>query len=126
MSVSTDGVPYMTGKNKGLVTDFKRELSDLNAPILFHCVLHQQNFRVKSITFNNIMEKVICIVNYIRANATKHRQFQNMFRMDDELISVDLRHNSKVRCLLQSEVLVKTLSLRAQIINFSDIVKCQT
>lgn len=64
------------------------------------------------------MQKVISIVNYIRANATKHRQFRNMLMMDDEAISVDLPYHSKVRWLSQGKVLVKILSLRRHIIDF--------
>ena len=61
---------------------------------------------------------MIGIVNYIRANAIRHRQFRQMLHYDDETFSVDLPYHSKVRWLSQGQVFEKVLSLQKQIINF--------
>lgn len=118
VSVCTDGAPAMMAKNEGFTAYLKRETKDSNVLISFHCILHQQNFCAKSVILNDTLQKVINIVNYIRANATKHRQFRNTLLMDDEVISVDLPYHSKVRWLSQGKVLVKILSLRRQITDF--------
>ena len=118
VGVCTDGAPSMTGKDAGFIAHLKKELPEPNALISFHCILHQQNLCAKSVTLNDTLQKVIGIVNYIRANATRHRQFRDMLRMDNEIISVDLPYHSKVRWLSQGQVLVKILSLRNEIIDF--------
>lgn len=117
VSVCTDGAPAMMAKNEGFIGHLKRETKEPNVLISFHCVLHQQNLCAKSVILNDTLQKVISIVNCIRANATKHRQFRNMLMMNDEVISVDLLYHSKVRWLSQGKVLVKMLSLRRQIID---------
>jgi len=61
---------------------------------------------------------VIGIVNYIRANARRHRQFRQTLQYDDETLSVDLPYHSKVRWLSQGQVLENVLSLQKQIVNF--------
>ena len=86
VSVCTVGAPSMTGKNEDFIAHLKRELSDPNALISFHCLLHQQNLCAKNVILNDTLQKVKGILNYIRANATRHRQFRNMLLMNDEII----------------------------------------
>ena len=61
--------------------------------------------------------KRYCELQYVRTNATRHRQFRNMLMMDDEAINVDLPYHSKVCWLSQGQVLVKILSLHEHIID---------
>ncbi len=65
VSVCTDGAPSMTGKNEGFVAHLKKELSNQNALISFHCILHQQNLCAKSVILNDTLKKVVGIVNFI-------------------------------------------------------------
>jgi hypothetical protein len=80
--------------------------------------LHQQNLCAKAATLRDTLQQVISIVNYTRANATKHRQFRNMLELDDEVFRVDLPYHSKVRWLSQGQLLAKMLSLREQVVKF--------
>jgi hypothetical protein len=80
--------------------------------------LHQQNLCGKATILRDTLQQVISFVNYIRANATRHRQFRNMLQLDDEVFSVDWPYHSKVRLLLQGQVLAKMLSLREQVVKF--------
>eukprot|EP00106_Octopus_bimaculoides_P017414 XP_014784856.1 PREDICTED: general transcription factor II-I repeat domain-containing protein 2A-like [Octopus bimaculoides] len=105
-------------KNEGFIAHIKRETKDPSEQISFHCILHQQNLCAKSAILNDTLHKVTSIVNYIRANAAKHRQFRSMLMMDDEVIKCRLPYHSKVRWLSQGKVLVKIVSLRKQIIVF--------
>ena len=118
VSVCTYGAPSMRGKHEGFIVQIKNVLSDPDALISFLCILHQQNLCAKSTILSDTLQQVISIVNYIRANATRHRQFRNMLKLDDEVFSVDLPYHSKVRWLSQGQVLAKMLSLREQIIKF--------
>ena len=89
VSICTDGAPSMTGKREGLVAHLKKELNQTTL-ISFHCILHQQNLCAKSVILDDTLKKVVGIVNFIRANAIRHRQFRHMLMLDDEIFSVDL------------------------------------
>ena len=115
VSVCTDGAPSMTGKNEGFVAHLKKEFVNQDF-ISFHCILHQQNLCSKSVILDDTLKNIVAIVNYIRANSTRHRHFREMLMLDEEIISADLPYHSKVRWLSQGQVLVKILSLREKII----------
>lgn len=116
VSVCTDGAPSMIGKNEGFVAHLKKEFVRHDDFISFHCILHQQNLCSKSVILDDTLKKIVGIVNYIRANSTRHRHFREMLMLDEEIISADLPYHSKVRWLSQGKVLVKILSLREKII----------
>ena len=97
VSVCTDGAPSMIGKHEGFVALLRKELPNPDTLISFHCILHQQNLCAKSALQSDTLNGVIGIVNYIRANAMRHRQFRQMLHYDEETFSVDLRYHSKVR-----------------------------
>ena len=116
VSVCTHGAPSMIGKHEGFVALLRRELLDPDTLMSFHCILHQQNLCAKSALLSDTLNGVVGIVNYIRANAMRHRQFCQMLHYNDETFSVDLPYHSKVRWLSQGQVLEKVLSLQKQII----------
>ena len=89
VSVCTDGAPSMTGKNEGFVAHLKKEFVNQDF-ISFHCLLHQQNLCSKSVIFDDTLKNIVAIVNYIRANSTRHRHFREMLMLDEEIISADL------------------------------------
>ena len=74
VSICTDGAPSMTRKREGFVAHLKKELNQTTL-ISFHCILHQQNLCAKSVILDNTLKKVVNIINFIRANAMRHRQF---------------------------------------------------
>ena len=106
----------MTGKREGFVAHLKKELNQTTL-ISFYCILHHQNLFAKSIILDDTLKKVVGIVNFVRANAIRHRQFQHMLMLDDEIFSVDLRYHSKVHWLSQGQVLEKILFLHKKIID---------
>ena len=118
VSVCTDGAPSMIGRHEGFVAFLRRELPNPDTLMSFHCILHQQNLCAKSALLSDTLNRVICIENYIRANAMRHRQFRQMLQYEDETFSVDLPYHSKVHWLSQGQVLEKALSLQKQIVNF--------
>ncbi|XP_023226735.1 general transcription factor II-I repeat domain-containing protein 2B-like [Centruroides sculpturatus] len=118
VSVCTDGAPSMRGKKEGFVALLKKENLNLKKLISFHCILHQQNLCAKSTILQDTLDRTIAIVNYIRVNAMRHREFRQMLSLDEETYSVDLPYYCKVRWLSTGQVLIKVLSLRRQILNF--------
>ena len=61
------------------MTKIKSELNveSINTEDLcIHCIIHQQNLCAKSIKFNNVMTTVISSINFIKARALNHQQFQ--------------------------------------------------
>jgi len=86
----------MIGKREGFVALIRRELLNPDTLMFFHRILHKEKLCAKSAFLNDTLNGVIGIVNYIRANATRHRQFRQMLQYDDEIFSVDLSYHSKV------------------------------
>ena len=101
----TDGAPSMIGKQEGFVAILRRQLPNPDTLMSLHLL-------------SDTLNGVIGIVNYIRANATRHRQFRQMLQHDVETFSVDLPYHSKLRWLSQGQVLEKVLSLQKQIVKF--------
>ncbi|XP_069610761.1 general transcription factor II-I repeat domain-containing protein 2-like [Ranitomeya imitator] len=77
-SVTTDGAPSMVGCKKGVIARIKQEMDKRNHshPIAIHCLIHQQALCSKSLKWDSVMKIVVSCVNFIRANALNHRQFQ--------------------------------------------------
>ncbi|XP_065658740.1 general transcription factor II-I repeat domain-containing protein 2-like [Hydra vulgaris] len=117
ISICSDGAPSIGG-NEGFIAFLKKELLDPDFLITFQCILHQQSLCAKAATLDDTLKKVIGIVNYIRANSSRHRQFRNLLQSDEETYSVDLPYDSKVRWLSQGLVLKTLLELRKQIEEF--------
>ena len=115
-SMFSKNAPSMTGTREGFVPHLKKELNQTTL-ISFHCILHQQNLCAKSVILEDTLKKVVGIVNFIRANAMRHRQFKHMLMLNDEIFSVDLPYHSKVHWLSQGQVLEKILTLHKKIID---------
>ena len=115
MRVCSVGAPSRTGKNQKSVAHPKKELLNHNALTSFHCILQKQNLCNKFVILDDILKKVVGIANFIRANAMRHRQFQHILMLDDEIINVNLLYHSKVRCLSQGQISAKILSLSEKI-----------
>ncbi|XP_065671870.1 protein FAM200C-like [Hydra vulgaris] len=72
VSIYSDGALSMRGKNEGFIAFLKKELPDPDCLITFHCIFHQQSLCAKAATLDDTLKKVIGIVNYIRANSSRH------------------------------------------------------
>ena len=79
------------------------------------------NLCAESVILDVTLKKVVGIVNFIPANAMRHRRFRHMLMLDDEIFSVDLPYHLKARWLSQDQVLEKILYLSKKIIDlYSD------
>ena len=98
-SVCTDGAPAMKGVHKEFVSLIKKELSDPESLIAFHCILHQQNLTAKSTTVGDTFNKVLEIVHFVKINLTRHCRFRELLINDDETEIVNMSFYYQVRCL---------------------------
>lgn len=64
VSNTTDGVPSMMGKHKGLGAEMRKISTDLLA---FHCILHQKSLCSKLVDgyYMEVMGTVVKVVNFI-------------------------------------------------------------
>ncbi|XP_060874765.1 general transcription factor II-I repeat domain-containing protein 2-like [Metopolophium dirhodum] len=78
VSVTTDGGRNMSGINKGLIGRINAKMVEERheAPMIFHCIIHQEALCCKVLAWKDVMNIVVSTVNYIRKNALAHRQFK--------------------------------------------------
>ncbi|GLV37558.1 hypothetical protein CBL_20370 [Carabus blaptoides fortunei] len=62
------------------------------------------------------LDRTIAIVNYIRVNALRHREFRQMLTLDEESYSIDLPYYCKVRWLSSDETGLMTVAELPKII----------
>ncbi len=119
-SVCTDGAPSMRGKEKGLVGLMKKR-DEMPNFISFHCIIHQEALvsKLRNNEFQNVMQRVVHVVNYIVSRALNHRQFRQLIQDYDTEYS-DLVLHSEVRWLSRGKVLERFLSLLPEINTFLD------
>ncbi|XP_069461251.1 general transcription factor II-I repeat domain-containing protein 2-like [Ambystoma mexicanum] len=118
-SVTTDGAPSMVGSKKGVIARINQEMDKHNysQPIAIHCLIHQQALCSKSLKFDSVMTIVVSCVNFIRAHALKHRQFQE-FLSELNADYGDVLYHTEVRWLSRGRVLKRFYDLLPQITAF--------
>ncbi|XP_069482603.1 general transcription factor II-I repeat domain-containing protein 2-like [Ambystoma mexicanum] len=118
-SVTTDGAPSMVGSKKGVIARINQEMDKHNYshPIAIHCLIHQQALCSKSLKFDSVMTIVVSCVNFIRAHALKHRQFQE-FLSELNADYGDVLYHTEVRWLSRGRVLKRFYDLLPQITAF--------
>ncbi|XP_077137137.1 general transcription factor II-I repeat domain-containing protein 2-like [Ranitomeya variabilis] len=118
-SVTTDGAPSMVGSKKGVIARIKQEMDKRNHshPIAIHCLIHQQALCSKSLKWDSVMKIVVSCVNFIRANALNHRQFQE-FLSELNVAYEDVLYHTEVHWLSQGRVLRHFYDLLPQITDF--------
>lgn len=120
VSVCTDGAPSMRGKEKGLVGLMKKR-EEMPNFISFHCIIHQESLvsKLRNNEFQNVMQRVVRVVNFIVSRALNHRQFRQLIE-DYDTEYGDLLMHSEVRWLSRGKVLERFLSLLPEIRTFLD------
>ena len=105
VSVTTDGAPAMLGKKVGLIGLLTAD-KDFPSFKAYHCIIHQQALcsKLKNDELQNVMDIVIKIVNFIRANPLNHRQFKVLLEEYDSNYG-DFVLNNDVRWLSRGKVL---------------------
>ncbi|XP_073423395.1 general transcription factor II-I repeat domain-containing protein 2-like [Dendrobates tinctorius] len=118
-SVTTDGAPSMVGSKKGVIARINQEMDKHNHshPIAIHCLIHQQALCSKSLKWDSVMKIVVSCVNFIRANALNHRQFQE-FLSELNVGYEDVLYHTEVRWLSRGRVLKRFYDLLPQITEF--------
>lgn len=101
-SVTTDGVPSMVGSKKRVIARINQEMDKHNHshPIAIHCLIHQQALCSKSLKWDSVMKIVVSCVNFIRAHALNHRQFQE-FLSELNVDYEDVLYHTEVRRVLK-------------------------
>ncbi|KAM8972164.1 general transcription factor II-I repeat domain-containing protein 2-like [Pelodytes ibericus] len=118
-SVTTDGAPSMVGSKKGVIARINQEMDKHNHshPIAIHCLIHQQALCSKSLKWDSVMKIVVSCVNFIRAHALNHRQFQE-FLSELNVDYEDVLYHTEVRWLSRGRVLRRFYDLLPQITTF--------
>lgn len=108
--ICTDGAPAMTGEHTGLIGLLLKSRVWNVPPIVYHCIIHQENLGAQHLKMGHVMELVVSTVNYIRARALSHRQFKEMLK-EIEAEFQDVTYYCKVRWLSSAKTLRRFLSL---------------
>ena len=121
-SVTTDGAPALTGKNKGMVALLSNKVREECGQSLmsFHCIIHQESLCKAALQFKHIVDPVVSVVNIIRARGLNHRQFISLLEDMDAEHSDVLYHNN-VRWLSVGNVLKRVWDLREEIVIFLEM-----
>uniref|UniRef100_A0A8C4UKQ9 SPIN-DOC-like zinc-finger domain-containing protein n=1 Tax=Falco tinnunculus TaxID=100819 RepID=A0A8C4UKQ9_FALTI len=118
-SVTTDGAPSMVGSMKGVVARINKEMDKRSHPhpIAIHRIIHQQALCCKSLKLDSGMKIVVSCVNFIRAHALNHRQFQE-FLSELNVAYEDILYHTEVRWLSRGRVLKRFYDLLPQVYDF--------
>src|SRR2546422_11460300 len=82
-SICSDGAKALKGSNKSAITKLNSYLNSFNENreiIDFQCIIHQENLVAKNTDIDNIIRKVIEIVNLLKKNSLLYRKFQKFLR----------------------------------------------
>jgi hypothetical protein len=117
VSITSDGAPAMSGKEKGLIALLKRKLIGININhkvINYHCIIHQESLCAKILKYENVMKIVVKTINFIRSRGLNHRQFQK-FLIELNSHYSEVTYFSEVRWLSRGIVLQRFFELRNEI-----------
>ncbi|XP_077968766.1 general transcription factor II-I repeat domain-containing protein 2A-like [Styela clava] len=101
VSITTDGAPAMTGKNRGVSALLQKHISDLgidNDSVKIHCLIHQEALCAKALSLKGVMDTVVKAVNIVLSQGLNHRQFRQLLS-DAENEYGDLLYFCDVRWL---------------------------
>ena len=109
MSVAADSAPAMMGKHKGVLKLLKNDNPRMMG---VHCIIYRENLAAASISreVNQLLEKVISEVNWIKSRPLNERMFKQLCEEMEEghiglLLHTRVRWLSKGNCLEQFVVL---------------------
>ncbi|XP_040297400.1 general transcription factor II-I repeat domain-containing protein 2-like [Bufo bufo] len=104
VSITSDGAPSMVGATSGFIQFFVKETK--HEVIQFHCIIHQEALcaRESSNKFDDVLQDVTKMVNYIMARALNCRQFQALLEEVQAQYNYLLMYNN-VRWLSRGRVL---------------------
>ncbi|XP_060863093.1 general transcription factor II-I repeat domain-containing protein 2B-like [Metopolophium dirhodum] len=96
------------------------------APMIFHCIIHQEALCCKVLAWKDVMNIVVSTVNYIRKNALAHRQFK-IFLEECDAEYGDVIYFSEVRWLSREKgKIVPELSNEKWVLNLAFLTDITT
>ncbi|KAI6648708.1 General transcription factor II-I repeat domain-containing protein 2 [Oopsacas minuta] len=114
-AIGTDGAPNMIGKEIGAV---KLLLDEVVPPqhrcLSLHCIIHQESLCGKSLKYQNVMDVVVKVINFIRSKGLNHRQFRTLLKELDSQYG-DILYHCEVRWLSRGRVLQRFNDLFTEI-----------
>lgn len=116
IGICTDGAAAMTGRHSGVVARIKAVAPECKST---HCCIHRESLATKkiSVELNNILNEIVKIVNYVKANALNSRIFASL--CDD--MGADHKQlllHAEVRWLSRGKVLSRVFELRNELAVF--------
>ncbi|KAL3859345.1 hypothetical protein ACJMK2_009570 [Sinanodonta woodiana] len=102
---------------RGMNDNFEIDRHNHSHPIAIHCLIHQQALCSKSLKWDSVMNIVVSCVNFIRAHALNHRQFQE-FLSELNASYEDVLYHTEVHWLSRGRVLKRFYDLLPQITAF--------
>ena len=120
VSITTDGVPAMIGKNKGAVALVQKHLEDIglnNKITKIHCLIYQEALCAKTTNLKSVMDTVVKAVNMILSHKLNHRQFRELL-LEAENQYGDILYFCDVRWLSRGAMLARVYELRNEIATF--------
>lgn len=118
--IVTDGAPAMMGERSGLALLLCNKVSEQgDNAVKPHCLTHQQVLCAKCLKFDHVVSPVVKAINFIRAKALYHCQFQQ-FLSDIEAQYGDVIYHNDVRWLSLGNALQHFFFLRREIGQFLD------
>ncbi|GFW36960.1 general transcription factor II-I repeat domain-containing protein 2A [Trichonephila clavipes] len=112
VGIAEDGAHSMVGKNVGavsLIFDHTKALGNSSNDfemLICHCFLHLENLCSQVLNMSHVMKVDVKVMNSIKNNPLKHRQFQEYLReleseYGDIIYYTKIRWLSRGNCLLQ-------------------------
>jgi len=123
VSITTDGVPSLTGKHSGLIKRMNDKIQadyPLHKVLSFHCIIHQGSLCKSGLDFKHVVDPVVQAVNVIRPRGLNHRQFQDFFQDIDSDFS-DVLHHTNVRWLSLRNMFKRVWELKEEIVIFFEM-----
>lgn len=120
VGITTDGAPSLVGKNVGAVTLIFDHIKALGKSsndfemFICHCFLHLENLCAQVLNMSHVMTVVVKVINSIKNNSLKHRQFQEYLGELESEYS-DLIYYTKIWWLSRGNCLLQFWKLREEI-----------
>ena len=116
ISVTTDRVPSMIGRGRGLTARLKENNSDM---INYHCIIHQSVlFAGMGDECYKVMEAITKIVNIVRSTSALPHHLLRSFLVEIDASYDDLLLDNNVRWLSKGRVLQRFWAVKKELSTF--------
>ena len=95
-SITTDGTPALTGKNKGMISLLRKKIKE-DCPQhdmwKFHYIIHQESLCKSTLKLCHVINTLVKVVNIIRSRPLAQREFKTLLEDIDVQYKDVLYHN---------------------------------